>query len=113
MTDGTAVDTRFFAVVEIMGRRTRAGVISDAQLGGQTLLRIEHPTRADHTGEEPLTEYYAGTAIFAVRPCSRDEAERVAQWAWPELSRQVPELPSAAEAHIYDDDGYPDDDEVF
>jgi hypothetical protein len=48
-----------YAVVEIMGRRTRAGMVSDATLGGATLLRIEHPTRADYSGEEPLTEYYA------------------------------------------------------
>ena len=78
MTD----DLSRYAVVEIMGRRTRAGRISDATIGGATLLRIEHPTRPDHTGEEPLTELYGPTAIFAIRPCSIDEATAVAGWAW-------------------------------
>lgn len=28
----------------------------DATIGGASLLRIEHPTRADHGGEDPLAE---------------------------------------------------------
>jgi hypothetical protein len=83
-----------FAVVEIMGRRTRAGMISDAQLGGATLLRIEHPTRADATGAEPLTEYYAPQAIFAIRPCTEQEAAEVAGWAWA-APRTIPALDPA------------------
>jgi hypothetical protein len=97
-----------FAVVEIMGRRTRAGAISDATLGGATLLRIEHPTAADHTGEEPLAELYAPSAIFAIRPCSRETAEIVAGWAW-RTSDDRPAL-AAALAEVVDDDdeeGYP------
>ena len=81
-----------WAVVEVMGRRTRAGLISDAQLGGATLLRIEHPSAVDHTGAEPLTEYYAPAAIFAIRPCSREDAETVAAWAWHTGRSAQPEL---------------------
>lgn len=72
-----------WAVVEVMGRRTRAGRVSDAQMGGATLLAIEHPTQPDHTGEAPLTELYAPAAIFAIRLCSEEEATAVAGWAWP------------------------------
>lgn len=72
-----------WGVVEIMGHRTRAGRLSDAQLGGATMLRIEHPTAVDHTGEAPLTEFYAPAAIFAIRLCSPDEAVKAASWAWP------------------------------
>lgn len=98
-----------YAVCEIMGRRTRAGVISDAQIGGATLLRIEHPSRADFSGDEPLTEYYAPQAIFAIRPCSQEEAEKVAAWAWPEPHSIQPELSAMfAEAIVVDDE---DDDE--
>lgn len=95
-----------FAVVEIMGRRTRAGLISDATIGGATVLRIEHPTRADETGEEPLTEYYAPQAIFAIRPCSQEEAIRVAGWAWP-APREVPALRAPELAELVE----PEDDE--
>ena len=98
-----------FAVVEIMGRRTRAGAVGDATLGGATLLRIEHPTRKDHTGVEPLAEYYAPSAIFAIRPCSQDEATKVAEWAWAEPRAAlgpglVPELEEKVEDAEWDDD---------
>jgi hypothetical protein len=73
-----------FAVVELMGHRTRAGAISDATMSGATLLRIEHPERVDHTGDAMLAEYYAPAAIFSIRPCSKEEATKVATWAWRE-----------------------------
>lgn len=101
-----------FAVVEIMGHRTRAGAISDATIGGATLLRIEHPSRVDHTGEEPLTELYAPSAIFAIRPCSEEEAAKVAGWAWaeaPALSRAP--LPAELEEMVDAIDDDPDDED--
>jgi hypothetical protein len=103
-----------YATVEIMGRRTRAGVISDAQIGGATLLRIEHPSRANFSGAEPLTEYYAPQAIFAIRPCSQEEAEKVAAWAWP-AAHSVPELdPAFLDAcDVGDGDDLDDDAEPF
>jgi hypothetical protein len=99
-----------FAVVEIMGRRTRAGAVSDAQMGGAALLRIEHPTRTDHTGAEPLAEYYAPSAIFAIRPCSEEDATKIAEWAWP-APRTTPSLgPEFAELVEPDDDEDDEDD---
>lgn len=100
-----------FAVVEIMGRRTRAGAISDAQMGGATLLRIEHPGAADHTGTEPLTEYYAPQAIFAIRPCSQEDAAKVAAWSWPS-GPATPELSPAFDDYVDDDDDAPYEDET-
>ena len=96
-----------YAIVELMGHRTRAGMVSDAQMGGATLLRIEHPSRADHTGNEPLAEYYAPSALFSIRPCSQDEATAVAGWAWPDLGPKAlgPALPAELEEYVddYDD----------
>lgn len=69
-------DLNLYGVVEIMGHRTRAGILADAQLGGATFLRIEHPT------EPSQVEMYGAQAIFGIRPCSRDEAIRIAAWAW-------------------------------
>jgi hypothetical protein len=109
-TAAPAADLGLFGVVEIMGRRTRAGRLSDATLGGATLLRIEHPTRTDHTGTEPLTEFYAASAIFAIRPCSRDECEKVAGWAWPAARPTTPELAPVFQDHIIYDAEEVDDD---
>lgn len=92
-----------WAVVEIMGRRTRAGAISDATMGGATLLRIEHPTRVDHTGDAQLAEFYAPQSIFAIRPCSQEEPTAVAGWAWPERVER-PALSPAFDDVMDDDD---------
>ena len=104
-------DNGLWAICEIMGRRTRAGLLSDVQLGGATLLRIEHPSRADHTGNEPLCEYYAAAAIFAIRPCSREDAEKVAAWAWPGAVQPRGELAPAFLDLVDDDDELHDDED--
>lgn len=106
-------DLNVYALVEIMGHRTRAGVITDMSIGGKTMLRIEHPTRADHTGREPLWEAYSPDALFAVRPCSREECERMAAFSWPAAPSDRPALPSAAaEVVDYDDDEEDDYDDM-
>jgi hypothetical protein len=97
-----------WAVVEIMGHRTRAGRVSDATLGGATLLRVEHPTRLAEGPDEPLAEYYAPQAIFAIRPCSLDEAMRVADMYWgqplarPALAAALEDLVDGDEADVVD-----------
>jgi hypothetical protein len=100
-----------YGIVEIMGHRTRAGVLSDATIGGAIMLRIEHPSLCDHTGTEPLTEYYAPAAIFAIRPCSREEAVVAAEW-WKrtEPMRELSaDFDDVIDDYAFDD---PDDDPV-
>ena len=112
---GVPSDDGLWGVVEIMGHRTRAGLLSDVSIGGATMLRIEHPTRSDHTGEGPVEEFYAPSAIFAIRPCSREEATTVAGMVWPEpraaLGRApLPhELEEMVDAQLEDDDDEPEE----
>lgn len=104
MTD----DLRTYAVVELMGHRVRPGAISDAQLGGATLLRIEHPSARDNL-DEPLVEYYAPAALFSIRPCTREEAVRLAAHRWPtEADRALTALASvnASSAYLDDEDSW-------
>jgi hypothetical protein len=98
-----------WAVVEILGHRTRAGLISDASMGGATLLRIEHPDTADCTGAEPLVEYYAPAALFAIRPCSKEEASRVAGLYWMALAPR--ELDAAFDDYTFLPDDLDDEDQ--
>lgn len=105
-----------WAIVEIMGHRTRAGAISDATIGGATFLMIEHPSAVDHTGEEPLTEYYAPSAIFAIRPCSHEQAIEAAKY-WrpiqsgpPALGPGLDELVDIEIVDDFDDEEYYDGD---
>lgn len=100
-------------MVEVMGHRTRAGAISDCQIGGATMLRIEHPTleALDGSGEptgEPLTEIYSAAAIFAIRICSVEEAKAIADYCWarPVIRPQMPEL---AQPYVDADDDWQDD----
>ena len=103
-------DAGLWGIVEIMGHRTRAGLLSDATIGGATMLRVEHPSLADHTGDEPLTEYYAPAAIFAIRPCSQDQAIAAARW-WTGIDGP-PALPAALDEHVVDDFDFDDEDEL-
>lgn len=97
-----------FALVEIMGHRVRPGAISDAVIGGASMLRVEHPTAVDDSGQ-PVVEYYAPAALFSVKPCTRAVAEAACVWQW-RTSEVVRALPSAADGLI--DDDYDDDDDV-
>lgn len=92
-------DLNLYGVVEIMGHRTRAGVLSDAQMGGATFLRIEHPT------EPTMVEMYGAQAIFGIRPCTREEAIRTVAWAWKtEAERTLRALASVGDIYAFEDD---------
>lgn len=90
-----------WAVVEIMGHRVVAGSVSEATYLGVAMLQVQHPSLGDHSGTGPLTEMFAATAIFSIRPCSREEATRWAESRW---RRSVDPEPSYAELVDYIDD---------
>lgn len=103
-----------WAIVEIMGHQVRAGSVSDIQIAGATMLRIQHPTVADHAGRMPLTECYSSSAIFSYRPCSREAAAHWAEARWqrPQPTPAIAELAALHDAHEEDDDvWYPEYDE--
>ena len=60
-----------WAIVELMGHRRRAGLVSEVERFGTKLLRIDIPIGATETS---VTEFYSGSAIYAFRPCSEDVA---------------------------------------
>jgi hypothetical protein len=70
----------------------------------------------DHDGTGPLTELFGPTAIFSIRPCSREEATRCAEARWrhpPRPAPSVAELESAVDADVIDDDHDYYDEEDF
>lgn len=62
-----------WAIVELMGHRQRAGEVREVEMFGARLLRVDTPTAG-----EPVTEFYGGGAIYAVRPCTEDVARAMA-----------------------------------
>lgn len=87
-----------FAIVEIMGHRIRAGRVSETQVAGAPMLRIEHPAS---TEDDPLFELYASTALFCVRPCNEEVARA---WADRHWARPRAELTAATEDDSDDED---------
>lgn len=62
-----------YALVELMGHRQVCGQIAEATRYGATGIEITT------LGPVPRTHFYAGSALYAVHPCSREQAERAAR----------------------------------
>lgn len=57
------------ALVELMGHRKSAGLVSEVIQYGSQMLRIDTP---DPSGAIVATQFYGGAAIYCLTPC--DEA---------------------------------------
>ena len=58
-----------WALVELFGHNRIAGKVSEAEMGGGSLIRVDVPAVKDRA---PLTKYYNVKAIYALTPV--DEA---------------------------------------
>lgn len=99
-----------WAIVELMGHRRLGGYVSQTEMYGTVLLRIDIP------GPQPdkpvATQYYGGQSIYCLTPtteetvrafAARNQPAPVQRWELPALeSRPAPPDPD-------DDDGYDDD----
>lgn len=65
-----------WAIVELFGHIKRAGRISEETRFGAALLRIDIPV--GESGEDFVTEYRGGSAIFSLRPTTEEVARSVA-----------------------------------
>lgn len=63
-----------WAVVEIMGYHRCAGRIFEVERFGAKLLRVDIPVADDGW----VTEFFGGSAIYRVRPCSEEIARQTA-----------------------------------
>lgn len=63
-----------WAIVELMGHRRRAGQISEVEMYGAKLLRLDVPIAEG----EPVSEFYGGAAIYCVTPAAEDVARAFA-----------------------------------
>lgn len=65
----------YWAIVELMGHRQRAGLCREVEQFGAKMLRIDIPTEGD---PQFVTEFYGGSSIYALRPAEEDVARSVA-----------------------------------
>lgn len=76
----------FWAVVEVMGHRKYAGMLSEEELGGDTFIRIDVPASDD---SESFSKLFGKGAIYCITPTT-EEATRA-------LIKQIQPQP----LHIY------------
>lgn len=79
-----------WAILELMGHRRLAGQVSEVEIAGSKMLRIETP------GPNPVTQFYSSAAIYCLTPTTEEVARAIA-----ETNRPTPvspfELPLRAE----------------
>lgn len=99
MSEGTAYEGP--AIVELMGHRRLAGHVTEAQMYGTTLLRVDVPQGDGSTA----TQFYGGSSIYALTPTTEAMVERIAA---TNSVRPVErwELPSADADDPDDREGY-------
>lgn len=95
-----------WAVLELMGHNVLAGFVTEEEVAGAMLLRIDVP----ETGErQAYTKYFGTAAIYALTPCEESVARAVCERTW---TQPIPvHLPKqlAATTSAGDDDADPFD----
>ena len=105
----------FWAIVEIMGRQTYAGLLSEQSIGGAAFVRIDVPQTSD---TEAFSKLFGASSIYAITPVSEEVARLRAAtlrhlplraWELPEpirdkLRSSVAALPAPPRDDRFDDD---------
>ncbi len=63
-----------WAIVELMGHRRLVGQVSEVEVAGTGMLRIEVPTKAGM-----VTQFVAPSAVYAITPTTEQSALMAAQ----------------------------------
>lgn len=94
------------AILELMGHRRIAGLVSEVSQYGTTMIRVDIPS------DPPVTQFYGGSAIYAMTPTTQDVVDALARnigmtppvYAY-EL--RLPEKASASDDGSTEGDGIP------
>ncbi len=104
-------------IVELFGHQRIAGRVSDQQLGGSALLRVDVP---EVDGQKGFTKFYGTGAIYAITPVSEEtmlQAVRALRPVpierWVLETRQIPSVAGRADPDDYDDYDEDDDDDGY
>jgi hypothetical protein len=96
-----------YAIVEMMGHRKIAGKITESEIGGSTLLRVDV---LDPEGEFDRTEYIGVSSIYCLTIVKKEIAEAVARNYTPkpsfayDLQTSVRALPAHEDFEDADED---------
>lgn len=98
-----------WAILELMGHRRLGGYVSEVELAGSRMLRIDV-----HDGDESFTQFYGGGSIYCLTPTSEETARKLASIsrAGPVQPWELPkQLPASTSDSSHDDDDGPDPEE--
>lgn len=89
-----------WAILELMGHRKLAGLVSEESRFGTVMCRIDIPGPEGKS----VTQFYGGSSIYAVTPCTEDLARAVAKSNQPAPVQrwELPQL--AAKSNVTDAD---------
>lgn len=65
-----------WALVELFGHNRICGKVTEAELGGGSLIRVDVPAVKD---KQPITKYYNVKAIYGITPVDEATALRMAE----------------------------------
>jgi hypothetical protein len=68
-------------VLELMGHRRLAGLVTEVEIGGASFLRLDVP--GEH-GEWRATQFYSPSAVYCMTPTTEGIAREVAERNQPE-----------------------------
>jgi len=109
-----------WAIVELFGHTQVAGYVTEEQIAGSPMLKVEVPApRVEGEGSvgDPFVRYIGAKAIYAITPCAEDDVRRFVNYFRPKhlpiyIPQLVPATATALPAGVvegeWDDDG--DDD---
>lgn len=66
-----------WAVVELMGRQQIAGYVTEQQIAGTPMLRVDVPETAS---SQPFTKFLGASAIYGITPVTEEIATSQAQY---------------------------------
>lgn len=81
-----------WALVEIMGHRTHAGMIVEVSRFGTALMEVREYGTED--AEPYRTHQYGGSSIFSITPCTEEYARKTCdeKWRWSREGKAAPKL---------------------
>lgn len=99
MTD-EHIDDEFggWMILELMGHRRMAGLVTDVEVAGSRFLRIDVYGEDTTTTEPLITQYYSPSAIYCITPTREQLARSLSERYRPAPVARF-ELP-----HSYDDE---------
>jgi hypothetical protein len=86
-----------WAILELMGHRRLGGWICEVEMYGAKMCRIVIPDGSD-ASKTYATQYYGGSSIYCLTPCTEAAALAAAKLSQPEpvQSWELPQLESGA-----------------